>query len=145
MKLVLYIIANLAIAIPAVKAQQKAPLPSQTNEELAQYYRDLGHRRTNTGGLLAVGGGVAAIIGIVLYENSLSDDTVEGAVNNFLGGYFLMSAGSAATIVGITLIIRGAAYQKQARMVLESQPVHAYRLGAPTHMPAIGVRVNLGR
>ncbi|MBZ5859219.1 hypothetical protein [Flavihumibacter profundi] len=144
MKFILFI-AILVITMPVVRAQKKAPLPGQTNEELAQYYRDLGHKRTNTGGLLAVGGCAAAIAGIVLYENSLSDDTLEGTVNNFLGGYFLMSAGSAATIVGITLIIRGAAYQKQARVVLENQPVHAYRLGTPSRMPAIGVRINLGR
>jgi hypothetical protein len=148
MKSILLVMATLFIAIPVTIAQKQDPKSKQptglTNEQLSAYYNDLARKRTQTGGILALSGGIAAGIGVLLVRDGINSETDAWVSTGELIGAFLFVGGTACTVTGGFMIIYGSTLRRKARLALVNEPVQTFRLGAPARIPSIGIQITLG-
>lgn len=120
MKSILLIMAILFIAIPATMAQKNDSKSKKTtgltNEQLSDYYNNLARKRTKTGGILALSGGVATGIGALLVRNSYNSVTEDWFSVGEVIGAFLFVSGTACTVTGGFMIIYGSTLKEKGKI-----------------------------
>jgi len=99
-------------------------------------------RSLNTAAWVLAGtGAVMGIAGLVVYENSLREDSWNELGNSF-GGVILVAAGSAMVITSVPIFIRAGYYNKKALNMSAVMKLEPYQKGlAVQHFPAIGLSI----
>jgi hypothetical protein len=144
MKLLLAVVSLYLFLTPPLLAQRKSWKTGLSAEELQNRYQLLAHKRLKAGGIILGAGLVAGAGGALIYNagaNSYNSNAADYfPVLELLGGTF-MALGFAATITGGSIMLRGAYYNRKARLVLVNEPVPAFRIGRPTSLPGIALRI----
>jgi hypothetical protein len=142
--LLLVLICGSSIMAQQKSSKSRKEHTGHTQEELSTYYSNLAKKRTRTGGILMVSGGVAAGIGTIVLIHSLNSERTDLLTDGDVIGALLFAGGTACTITGGFMVIYGSVLRRKARLAVVNEPVAAYRIGAPTRMPSLGLQISLG-